>query len=163
VQPAGGSRATAGATSAAAAQLKRFSCTAANNTNRVQYNMSMAHASQPLLVNTAESRGASAATDAPVYLQPWWMLIHFLSFFLGGNAFIAGSVCLYIPADSWHDASLAAAWFYIVGSIGFLTVDVLEFCTFATPFSLRLNILLSVCGSSLYLLGSVGFLVRISP
>ena len=89
------------------------------------------------------------------------MLIHFLAFFLGGNSFIAGSVALYIPVDTWRDASLAAAWFYIAGSIGFLTVDVLEFCTFDTPFSLRLNIFLSVCGSSLYLLGSVGFLVCI--
>ena len=52
------------------------------------------------------------------------------------------------------------AWLYIIGSAGFLFVDVQEFFTFVgePACRLRLNIACSMLGSTLYVIGSAGFL-----
>ena len=52
-------------------------------------------------------------------------------------------------------------WLYVIGSVGFLTVDLLEFFTFTTDKTLRFNISLSATGSLFYLIGSIGFLPNI--
>jgi hypothetical protein len=57
---------------------------------------------------------------------------------------------------------LASALLYICGSFGFLLVDVMEFFTFTEDKLLRLNILMSVSGSTAYVIGSVGFLPLVS-
>ena len=86
-----------------------------------------------------------------------WNFAHFLMFITGGVTFICGSIFYYFP-DS-EDALYWGALLYVVGSCGFLGVDVLEFFTFSTaPFLLRCNIFLSMVGSAWYVVGSAGFL-----
>lgn len=64
---------------------------------------------------------------------------------------------MYAPASN-TTAALLSAILYIIGSIGFLTVDVQEFFTFTACVPLRWNICLSAIGSTLYVLGSIGFI-----
>eukprot|EP01041_Mallomonas_annulata_P003270 gene3270-6473_t len=97
--------------------------------------------------------------ENPIELHPLWQSIHFLGFFTGGTTFILGTSCYYYP--DWAAGGWIAGWLYIIGSIGFLSVDVLEFFTFTEEFWLRLNISMSAFGSSLYIAGSVGFLPSI--
>lgn len=85
-----------------------------------------------------------------------WRFFHALFFLTGGFTFIVGTAALYYP-DADNDAALSA-WFYIVGSAGFLAVDVTEFFTFTEDKWLRFNISLSMFGSLCYLIGSIGFL-----
>lgn len=98
-----------------------------------------------------------------------WRLWHVLFFALGGSTFIIGlhyavDVCLiilvgticYFPQSSEYGPTVGAAW-YTIGSFGFLGVDVQEFFTFKTDFPLRTNIAISVIGSTLYIIGSIGF------
>ena len=85
-----------------------------------------------------------------------WRVLHASCFLLGGTTFIAGTACLLVSPTSVSMA-LSSATLYIIGSCGFLAVDVLEFFTFTSPHSLRLNIASSAVGSSLYVAGSVGF------
>ena len=78
----------------------------------------------------------------------------------GGTSFIAGTACLCY--SDWVQGPLASALLYICGSFGFLLVDVMEFFTFTEDKLLRLNILMSVSGSTAYVIGSVGFLPLVS-
>jgi hypothetical protein len=94
-----------------------------------------------------------------VHLLPSWRTVHFMGFFTGGTFFIAGTACYFFP--NWVNGSLDAALLYIIGSFGFLTVDLLEFFTFVEEPCLRTNIALSAIGSLLYIIGSVGWLPQI--
>lgn len=87
-----------------------------------------------------------------------WRLVHALGFMIGGTTFIAGTACYYWPSSD--SLSALAAVLYTVGSVGFLSVDVLEFITFLSC-PLRANISLSAIGSTLYVVGSIGFLPSI--
>ncbi|KAG2497603.1 hypothetical protein HYH03_004347 [Edaphochlamys debaryana] len=80
-----------------------------------------------------------------------WKLLHALAFVLGGTTFISGTVALFFPGYDTLSALL-----YTIGSCGFLSVDVQEFLTFEGAV-LRANIAMSLVGSSLYVVGSVGF------
>lgn len=91
-----------------------------------------------------------AAHDAPL-----WRAAHVLGFATGGITFIIGTALL--MASSSDAAALASAVLYIVGSCGFLSVDVQEFLTF-TEMPLRANIALNAAGSLLYVIGSAGYL-----
>ena len=55
-----------------------------------------------------------------------------------------GTGCYFFP--DWAAGGSAAAWLYIVGSVGFLYVDVLEFITFTEDPWLRFNISISATG-----------------
>eukprot|EP00299_Pterocystis_sp_00344_P013045 c6346_g1_i1.p1 GENE.c6346_g1_i1~~c6346_g1_i1.p1 ORF type:complete len:243 (-),score=45.05 c6346_g1_i1:28-756(-) len=85
----------------------------------------------------------------------WWKLFHVFNFALGGTTFIAGTACYLYP--DWAEAFTVAAWLYTIGSVGFLLVDVQEIFTFCSDRWLTVNVFLSVCGSTLYIIGSVGF------
>lgn len=63
----------------------------------------------------------------------------------------SGTVALFYPG---YDSVSAAL--YTIGSSGFLFVDVQEWITFSGAV-LRTNILMSMTGSFLYLVGSIGF------
>ncbi len=89
-----------------------------------------------------------------------WRTAHAVCFLLGGLSFVLGTTYLYFPSAL---SALLSAWLYVVGSLGFLGVDVLEFFTFT---EIRANIALSICGSTLYVIGSIGFLpsvIAVSP
>jgi hypothetical protein len=110
-------------------------------------------------VDTAALVIHDAATDE----QPQsfcWNFIHSFSFFLGGFTFIIGSLTYYWP-NSTTAAQLGAA-LYVLGSCGFLAVDVLEWFTFTTVRILRMNITVSAIGSFLYVLGSIGFVPSVA-
>ena len=83
--------------------------------------------------------------------QTWWRVTHAGAFILGGVTFWIGTWLYYDPADSLGDLDQAqlSAWLYIIGSIGFLYVDVEEFFTFTDDYWLRVNIACSVTGSTL--------------
>ena len=83
--------------------------------------------------------------------QTWWRVTHAGAFILGGVTFWIGTWLYYDPADSLGDLDQAqiSAWLYIIGSIGFLYVDVEEFFTFTDEYWLRVNIACSVTGSTL--------------
>eukprot|EP00298_Acanthocystis_sp_HF-20_P003417 c13776_g1_i1.p1 GENE.c13776_g1_i1~~c13776_g1_i1.p1 ORF type:complete len:256 (-),score=88.55 c13776_g1_i1:42-761(-) len=83
-----------------------------------------------------------------------WRFLHVLNFLIGGTTFIAGTCCYY---PQFEDYALAA-YLYVIGSIGFLNVDLLEFATFFKDDAvLAFNISLSVIGSTFYVIGSAGF------
>lgn len=84
-----------------------------------------------------------------------WRFIHAGCFLLGGTTFLAGTLVL---LSSSSVAPLISALFYIIGSCGFLCVDVLEFFTFTGAALLSLNISASAIGSTAYVIGSIGFL-----
>jgi len=70
---------------------------------------------------------------------------------------------LYYPAESASKERAAqlgddTAWLYVIGSLGFLFVDVQEYFTYTVDASLRTNIAVSISGSSFYVVGSAGFL-----
>lgn len=92
-------------------------------------------------------------TETPMPL--WWNVVHFVCFFIGGSTFIAGSISLAYP--NWPPSAKMGAALYIIGSFGFLGVDLLEFFTFTDNRLLRSNIALSAIGSALYVIGSIGF------
>ncbi|KAI8473069.1 MAG: hypothetical protein J3K34DRAFT_412100 [Monoraphidium minutum] len=85
-----------------------------------------------------------------------WQALHAFAFILGGTTFIAGTLALFYPGHDFLSALL-----YTIGSCGFLFVDVQEWFTFSGAV-LRTNILLSVTGSALYVVGSVGFLPAVA-
>jgi hypothetical protein len=97
----------------------------------------------------------SPTTASPIELRPWWQSFHALCFATGGVTFIAGTACLFYP--SWTHSALASAVLYIVGSLGFLGVDVQELFTYTSDRVLRINIALSASGSACYVIGSAGF------
>lgn len=80
-----------------------------------------------------------------------WQVLHAFAFLLGGTTFVAGTAALFFPG---HDT--LSALLYTIGSCGFLFVDVQEFFTFDGAV-LRTNICMSMTGSALYVIGSVGF------
>lgn len=85
-----------------------------------------------------------------------WRVAHSLCFATGGLTFIAGTACLYAPATpAW---AWASAVLYILGSLGFLAVDLLELAALGAVCAARANVALSASGSLLYVLGSIGFL-----
>lgn len=98
--------------------------------------------------------------DPPWEDQSWWRFTHAFAFVLGGTTFWFGTLSFYYPNDLFFglDQGNFSAWLYIIGSAGFLYVDVLEFFTFTEDKWLRVNISMSMTGSTLYLIGSAGFL-----
>jgi hypothetical protein len=97
--------------------------------------------------------------ERPIELKPWWQALHALCFTTGGGTFIAGTACLYFP--SWPSSALVSALLYIIGSIGFLGVDIQEFFTYTEDKVLRINIAMSASGSMFYVIGSFGFIPAI--
>jgi hypothetical protein len=86
--------------------------------------------------------------------------LHVSGFGLGGLTFIIGTGLFFL--DQTPAIATTAAILYIIGSCGFLTVDVMEFFTPAYRWCpLRGNIALNAVGSALYVAGSVGFLPTI--
>lgn len=99
-------------------------------------------------------------TEVAVYERSWWRILHALSFMVGGALFIVGTVLLFLPTSTYPDAPFQSALLYVIGSCGFLCVDVMEFFTFHEC-PLRGNILMSAVGSTFYVIGSAGFLPHI--
>ena len=93
--------------------------------------------------------------------HPLWRLFHVTGFLLGGSTFCLGTLALapFAGDSGGQQADLAtlSSALYTIGSLGFLSVDVLEFFTFTEDLFLRANIALSLCGSFFYVLGSLGF------
>lgn len=90
--------------------------------------------------------------------SPTWRAAHAAGFAIGGATFIAGTACLY-----GTELALLSAVLYIVGSVGFLAVDVLELWAYGdAPLPLRVNIAMSASGSAFYVAGSVGYLPSIA-
>lgn len=116
-----------------------------------------------LLLNDEDRVLASGAPlssrKTPIYLTFWWRFVHWFGFFLGGTTFIGGTACYYYP--SWSAGGDVAGWLYVLGSCGFLTVDVMEFFTFVEDRWLRANIAMSMIGSAFYVIGSAGFIPAI--
>lgn len=92
--------------------------------------------------------------------RTWWRVTHAVGFVTGGVTFIAGTYIFYLPPSDFM--SYLSAWLYIIGSAGFLYVDVQEFFTFIENKWLRINISMSATGSTLYIIGSVGFLPNVA-
>ncbi len=88
-----------------------------------------------------------------------WMLLHWSGFFIGGFTFLIGTSLYFHP--SWEYGARWSAGLYTLGSIGFLTVDVMEFFTFTENPIIRANMLCSIIGSLLYVIGSIGFFPEI--
>ena len=103
----------------------------------------------------SDSSDKPTASDVGLRSPFIWRFAHAFGFVLGGITFIGGTSILYYT--SYSSAAFVSALLYTIGSLGFLSVDVLEFFTFTSPLTLRLNILASACGSFAYVLGSVGF------
>ncbi len=97
---------------------------------------------------------APAPSTVSVTATVWWRVVHALAFVVGGATFTAGSSLLLLPTTDGN----AVGVLYTLGSLSFLTVDVLEFFTFTSPRLLRLNILASALGSTAYVIGSIGFI-----
>jgi len=95
--------------------------------------------------------------------QRWWRATHAFGFMLGGTTFWVGTILYYYPeaAALGLDQGNISGWLYVIGSSGFLYVDVLEFFTYTTDKWLRLNISMSATGSLLYLIGSAGFIPKL--
>jgi hypothetical protein len=108
-----------------------------------------------LLRNSESKRQEPRVDRIEVFQTVWWRVVHAFAFVLGGATFVAGSACYFVP--SWADASVFAGVTYTIGSLGFLTVDLLEFFTFTRPRLLRLNIAASAIGSLCYVIGSLFF------
>ncbi|GGU37884.1 YrhK family protein [Nocardioides albus] len=85
-----------------------------------------------------------------------WRVVHGLSFLVGGTTFIVGTVLYFYP--QMENVYLYSGILYIIGSLGFLLVDLLEFFTYTDDRGLRINIALSMSGSAAYVIGSYGFL-----
>jgi hypothetical protein len=84
-----------------------------------------------------------------------WMLLHWAGFFVGGFTFVIGTLLYFHP--SWEYGAACSAALYTLGSLGFLTVDVMEFFTFTEIPIIRINISCSMTGSLFYVIGSIGF------
>lgn len=95
-----------------------------------------------------------------VYDRTWWRVVHAVGFATGGLTFIVGTGLFWLPAQTVAVENWTAA-LYILGSLGFLSVDLLEIVTF-TQCPLRFNIALSATGSTLYVIGSAGFLPAVT-
>ena len=106
-----------------------------------------------------ESHPLLGSKEVPVEQTFAWMLFHWGGFFVGGSTFVAGTALYFFP-----DIPFGGQWsalLYTIGSLGFLTVDVMEFFTFTEDLLIRINIVLSMIGSTLYVIGSIGFFSQI--
>jgi hypothetical protein len=101
----------------------------------------------PLLQDAAASTSLHATFLSVVF---GWFVV-----FVGGCTFIIGST-LYFFRDIPFSADISAA-LYTIGSICFLSVDVKDFFSSAENVSIRINHICSMMGSTLYLIGSIGF------
>lgn len=119
--------------------------------------MATATGAERLLDAADDDGGAAALAAPPLQDTRAWRALHALGFTIGGVTFIAGTAAYWAPPSD--AAANAAAALYTTGSLGFLTVDVLEFFTpaYAAAYPLRYNIACSALGSTLYVVGSVGF------
>mmetsp|Transcript_61564 Transcript_61564/g.165407 ORF Transcript_61564/g.165407 Transcript_61564/m.165407 type:complete len:225 (+) Transcript_61564:41-715(+) len=98
-------------------------------------------------------KGLRPADDEPE-LSFRWMFCQWFGVFVGGITFVAGSIFLFFPhAPNGGDWS---AFLYTIGSLALLSVDLMEVFTF-TNFWIRANSICSMLGSTLYLVGSIGF------
>lgn len=96
----------------------------------------------------------------PVQDTTWWRILHAIGFATGGLTFIVGTALYFAPPSDAIE--ILAAALYIIGSLGFLTVDVMEFYTpDYKVLPLRYNIAMSATGSFFYVLGSIGYLPSI--
>ena len=112
----------------------------------------------------------SEREGTPIYDTGVWRFCHALGFCIGGFFFLIGT-CLYYPMmylvyseasdQTVNELAVWIGWLYTIGSCGFLFVDVQEFFTFTDDAMLRVNILCSAFGSTLYVIGSAGFLPSI--
>ncbi len=102
-------------------------------------------------------RGSSSDKKSRIKYEDevWWQFIHAFSFLLGGTTFVAGTAMYFYP--DYANGGYVAGWLYTIGSFGFLTVDVMEFFTYTDDKWLRANIAMSAIGSTLYVIGSIGF------
>eukprot|EP00123_Amoebidium_parasiticum_P013970 comp22254_c0_seq1/m.32877 comp22254_c0_seq1/g.32877 ORF comp22254_c0_seq1/g.32877 comp22254_c0_seq1/m.32877 type:complete len:239 (-) comp22254_c0_seq1:921-1637(-) len=116
------------------------------------------------LIKPKEERNATLIhghlESVPIESTPLWMFFHFIGFFIGGTTFIAGTSLYYYP--EWAPGAEWSGWLYTIGSCGFLLVDVMEFFTFTSDFLLRVNISLSMIGSTWYIIGSIGFIPEVA-
>ena len=103
----------------------------------------------PLLKNQSD------VSHIPAQETFLWMIFHWSGFFVGGSTFVVGSTLYFFP-DLMYSAEISAT-LYTIGSIGFLSVDVIEFFTFTEIQIIRINIACSMIGSTLYVIGSIGF------
>ncbi|CAE8623112.1 unnamed protein product [Polarella glacialis] len=102
--------------------------------------------------------------DVPLQDKTWWRVTHAAGFLTGGVTFLIGTYLFYLPATDF--LGYMSGLLYIIGSCGFLYCDVGEFFTFTDDKWLRLNISMSMVGSALNIIGSIGFLpnvMAISP
>jgi hypothetical protein len=80
----------------------------------------------------------------------------------GGICFIIGSFLLFPFLAPLFDTATVSAWFYTIGSVSFLLADLTEWLHYTKancPFLvLSVNFMVSVLGSTFYLIGSVDFL-----
>ena len=106
------------------------------------------------------------SSSIDVWDRMWWRFTHALGFASGGLLFTIGTLLYYLAIQDAGDAKEVAflgdetAWMYVIGSFGFLYVDVLEFFTFVDEPWLRTNIACSMVGSTFYVIGSAGFLPK---
>ena len=101
------------------------------------------------------SLSTESVTITPVQIKTTflWKFLHAIFFLTGGITFMFGSACYYFPDDF-----LIGRVLYMIGSCGFLSVDVMELFTFTSDRILSLNIFMSATGSFLYVVGSIGYI-----
>ena len=110
----------------------------------------------------APAEAAEEGAPPPLTGRTWWRAAHAGGFLLGGLTFILGTAALY-PVCAFDACPGASAALYVVGSLGFLSVDLLETAAYVrAPCALRLNIGCSAAGSALYVAGSTGFLPAVA-
>ncbi len=88
-----------------------------------------------------------------------WRLWHGINYMIGGVTFYIGSFVLFPFLTPHMNNSAVSAWFYTVGSLAFLLADITEWLHFTLPschfFWISVNFLISVTGSTFYLIGSI--------
>jgi hypothetical protein len=91
-----------------------------------------------------------------------WRIWHGVNYQNGGICFIIGSALLFPFFATLLDSATVSAWFYTVGSITFLLADITEWLHYTRQdcpfFQLSLNFMVSVLGSTFYLIGSAELL-----
>jgi len=104
------------------------------------------------------SLSTESVTITPVQIKTTflWKFLHAIFFLTGGITFMFGSACYYFP--DWPESFLIGRVLYMIGSCGFLGVDVMELFTFTSDRILSLNIFMSATGSFLYVVGSIGYI-----
>jgi len=85
-----------------------------------------------------------------------WLLLHSLFYSVGASCFLAGTWFVQMHADP-NNPTAKWAGLYLIGSIGFIFVDIIELLSFKNEFWLCANMLLSFVGNACFVFGSVGF------